>query len=295
MYHEKVPAGETWAMRHLPFYGRWLRFLMTEPGIGAGVESFRVDPDHVDPDNQSVNAENAARRDMFLGWMQAQLAGRPDLIEKVTPDYPALGKRVLQDNGTWFDCLKRANVDLVREGIERIEPEGIRTTDGALHRVDAICFATGFRHNDFLAFDMQGRGGISLREQWGDEPSAYLGITVPNFPNLFLCYGPGTNLAHSAGLFFHSEYQTMHAMDAIHQVLASGGRSIEVHQEVHDRYTAELVEQISSLVWAHPSIQHSHYKNPDGKVYTLSPWPMDQYWEMTREVDPADYTIEPAA
>ncbi len=146
-------------------------------------------------------------------------------------------------------------------------------------------------HNEFLAFDMAGRGGVSLHGQWGDEPAAYLGITVPNFPNLFLCYGPGTNLAHSAGLFFHAEYQTMHAMQAIHRVLAADAHTIEVRQDVHDRYVDELVEQISSLVWAHPTIQHSHYKNPNGKVYTLSPWSIDEYWEMTREVDPDDYLI----
>jgi len=210
----------------------------------------------------------------------------------VTPDYPALGKRVLQDNGSWFQCLKKPNVDLVRTGIDRIVPEGIVTVDGTRHSADAICYATGFRHNEFLSFDMTGRDGASLRGQWGDEPTAYLGITVPNFPNVFLCYGPGTNLAHSAGLFFHAEYQTMHAMDAIHRVLTAGAATIEVRQDVHDRYADDLIEQISSLVWAHPSIRHSHYKNPDGKVYTLSPWPMDEYWEMTREVDPDDYLIE---
>jgi 4-hydroxyacetophenone monooxygenase len=292
IYHERVPAGETWAMQHLPFYGRWRRFMLTQPGIGSGVESFRIDPDHVDPDSRSVNAINAAGRDMLLDWMQTQLDGRPDLLEKVLPDYPAMGKRLLQDNGSWFKCLKRPNVDLVRTRIDRIVPEGILTEDGTLHPADAICYATGFRHNEFLAFDMKGRGGVSLHEQWGDEPTAFLGITAPNFPNLFLCYGPGTNLAHSAGLFFHAEFQTMHAMDAIHRVLTSGARTIEVRQEAHDQYAEDLVEQISSLVWAHPSIQHSHYKNPNGNVYTLSPWAIDAYWEMTREVDPKDYLIE---
>jgi 4-hydroxyacetophenone monooxygenase len=202
-----------------------------------------------------------------------------------------MGKRVLQDNGSWFRCLKRSNVDLVRTGIDRIVPEGIVTVDGTLHPADVICYATGFEHNRFLAFDLIGPGRVSLHERWGDEPTAYLGITVPGFPNVFLCYGPGTNLAHSAGLFFHAEFQTMHAMDAIHRVLAAGARTIEVRQDAHDRYVAELVEQISSLVWSHPTIQHSHYKNPDGKVYTLSPWTIDAYWEMTRRVDPDDYRI----
>ncbi len=292
IYHTAVPEGERWAMRHLPFYGRWLRYLMTQSGIANGAEPFRIDPDHVDPDNRSVNAVNAASRDHLIGFMNEHLAERPDLVEKVLPDYPAMGKRVLQDDGSWFRCLKKPNVSLVRTAIDRIVPEGIVTVDGTLHPADVICYATGFRHNDFVAFDMKGRGGVSLREQWGDEPTAYLGISVPNFPNVFFCYGPGTNLAHSAGLFFHSEFQTMHAMDAIRRVLTADARTIEVRTEVHDRYVEELVGQISSLVWAHPTIQHSHYKNPDGKVYTLSPWTIDDYWERTREVDPEDYVLE---
>ncbi|MEZ4215601.1 MAG: NAD(P)-binding domain-containing protein [Myxococcota bacterium] len=291
IYHARVPEGETWAMRHLPFYGRWLRFLMTQSGIGNGASSFRIDPDHHDPDNRSVNPINAKIRDVLLDFMHRHLADRPDLVEKVLPDYPAMGKRILQDDGSWFRCLAKPNVELVRTAIERIEPEGIRTVDGVLHRADAICYATGFRHNDFLAFDVVGRGGASLHAQWGDEPTAHLGITVPRFPNFFLCYGPGTNLAHSAGLFFHSEFQTMHAMDAIHRVLASGARAIEVREDVHDRYVDALTREIATLVWAHPTIRHSHYKNPDGRIYTLSPWTIDQYWEMTREVDPADYRI----
>ncbi len=291
IYHTQVPEGETWAMHHLPFYGRWLRYLLTQPGIANGATPFVIDPTHEDPTNRSVNPVNAATRDYLMDFLNHHLSDRPDLVEKVLPDYPCMGKRVLQDDGTWFQCLRKPNVEIVRTGIERIEPEGIRTTDGVLHPADAICYATGFRHNDFTAFDVLGREGRSLHEQWGDEPTAHLGISVPNFPNFFLCYGPGTNLAHSAGLFFHSEFQTMHAMEAIHRVLATNARTVEVRQDAHDRYVDRLTDEIGNLVWSHPSIEHSHYKNPEGKVYTLSPWTIDEYWEMTREVDPADYRI----
>src|SRR6202043_736772 len=122
---------------------------------------------------------------------------------------------------------------------------------------DIICYATGFQHNEFLApMEVIGRNAISLRQQWGDEPTAYLGVTVPNFPNLFCLYGPGTNLAHSASLFFLSEYQVTHAMDAIHAVLSVGARSVEVRQDVHDAYAERHQREISSLVWAHPAIAH---------------------------------------
>jgi 4-hydroxyacetophenone monooxygenase len=243
-------------------------------------------------DRLAVNAANAKRRDTLLTWMQTLLAERPDLIAKSTPDYPAMGKRVLQDDGSWFRCLAKANVELVRTPIERILPEGVVTVDGQMYEAGIICYATGFRHNEFLApMELVGRRGVSLREQWGEQPTAYLGITMPNFPNLFCAYGPGTNLAHGASLFFHSEFQVRYAMDAIHRVLTSGARAIEVRKDVHDDYVRRYTDEINQLVWAHPSITHSHYKNPQGKVFTLSPWPLEQYREWTRAIDADDYVL----
>src|SRR5581483_6826029 len=212
---------------------------MTFPGVAVGTDPYRYDPEFHDDGGPAVNASNARRRDQLRAWMESVLADRPDLIEKSTPDYPALGKRVLQDNGSWLRCLAKPNVELVRTPIERIVEDGVVTADGAHHPADIICYATGFRHNEFLApMDITGRGGVSLREQWGDEPTAYLGITMPNFPNLFCMYGPGTNLAHGASLFFHSEFQIHYAIDAIRRVLSTGASSIEVRKEAHASYVA---------------------------------------------------------
>jgi 4-hydroxyacetophenone monooxygenase len=292
VYRARVPDGAHWAINHLPFYARWFRFMQTYPGIAVGTGIYRLDPDYPHEDGGAVNAVNAARREVLERWIRSNLDGRPDLIEKSIPDYPAMGKRILQDDGSWLQALRRPDVELIRTGIERIEPGGVVTVDGTFRPADVICYATGFWHNDFLApMEVIGRGGASLREQWGDEPTAYLGVTVPNFPNLFCLYGPGTNLAHSSSLFFHSEYQASHALDAIRHVLASDARSIEVDHAAHDRYAAAHQSEISQLVWAHPSIAHSHYKNPDGKVYTLSPWSIDHYWEMTKHLNPADYLL----
>jgi len=292
VYRTAVPPGDRWAQRHLPFYGRWFRFLMTYPGIASGTAQYRIDRDYVDAAGRAVNEVNAARAAQLEAWIRAGLDGRPDLLDKCLPDYPAMGKRILQDDGSWLRCLRKPNVELVRTAIDRIVPEGVVTVDGTLREADVLCYATGFRHNEFLApMAVTGRNRVTLREQWGDEPTAHLGVTMPNFPNLFCVYGPGTNLAHSASLFFHSEYQVSHAMEAIRAVLMSGASSIEVRKDVHDAYAEWHQREISQLVWAHPSIAHSHYKNPAGKVYTLSPWPIDQYWELTRNLDPADYIL----
>jgi len=290
IYRRKVPAGDRWALRHLPFYARWFRFMMSYPGIATGTAGYRIDPEFTE--GRGVNAANALQGEGLEAWIRSQLDGRPDLIEKSIPDYPSFGKRILQDDGFWLQGLRKPNVELVRTEIDRIEPDGIVTVDGVTRPADVICFATGFRHNDFLApMEIRGRGGVSLRAQWGDEPTAYLGVYAPNFPNLFCLYGPGTNLAHSSSLFFHSEFQMSHTMEAIRLVLASGAHSVEVRPAVHDAYAEWHQREISQLVWAHPSIRHSHYKNPAGKVYTLSPWPIDQYWELTRTLDPADFEL----
>ena len=288
-YHEKVPAGDTWAMRHLPFYGRWFRFLTFYPAAGLSMDRNRIDPEW-DDDGRSISAGNAQTREMFGGWIASQLQDRPDLLEVCIPHYPPSAKRMLQDNGSWLTCLKKPNVELVRTGIERIVPEGIVTTDGTLHEADIICYATGFRHNDFLwPMEITGRDGVRLRDQWGDEPTAYLGITVPNFPNLFCLYGPGTNLAHGASLIFQSECQANYILSAIHEVLATGHRALEPKADVADTYAHHYQDEISQMVWAHWSVQHSHFKNPEGKVWTLSPWPIPTYWDWTRAVEPDDY------
>ena len=291
-YHSSVPPGDQWALRHLPFYARWFRFIMTFPGIAMGMGQYVVDADFYAEDGLAVNAINAERGRGLSAWMRSILADRPDLIEKSTPDYPPMGKRVLQDNGSWLRCLMKPNVEHIRTGIERIVPEGIVTVDGTLHPVDVICYATGFRHSDFLAtIELTGRDGNTLKQQWGDEPVAYLGITVNNFPNLFCMYGPGTNLAAGAGLFYHSEFQAHYALDAIHRVLESGARSIEVSEAAYNDYADRYQREISRLVWAHPAIAHSHYKGSQGKVFTLSPWALYDYWQWTRAVDPADYVV----
>jgi 4-hydroxyacetophenone monooxygenase len=292
IYHTPVPPGDHWAMRHLPFYGRWYRFHMMYPGIEMGTKPYRRDPNYHDPEGRAISAGNALRREQLTRWIERHLQGRPDLIEKSIPYYPPTGKRILQDDGSWLRCLLRPNVELVNTKIERIEPRGVVTSDGVLREADVICYATGFRANEFLApIDWRGRGGVSLRAQWGDEPSAYLGITVPSFPNLFLVYGPGTNLAHGASLFLHSECQVRYAMSGIHEVLARGSRAIEVRQDAHDAYMKRYRVEIDQLIWAHEVIEHSHYKNPKGVIFSLSPWPIEVYWDWTRAVDLGDYQL----
>jgi 4-hydroxyacetophenone monooxygenase len=140
-YHEPVGAGVRWALRHLPFYGRWYRFLLFWPGCDKGLEAARVDPDH--PEQQRAVSEiNELTRVVFTQWIESQLGDDPELAAKVIPDYPATGKRTLQDNGSWLRTLTRDDVELVRTPIDHIDADAVVTADGARHRADVLVDAT---------------------------------------------------------------------------------------------------------------------------------------------------------
>jgi len=290
-YHAEVGPGVQWALRHLPFYGRWYRFLLFWPGCDKGLEAARVDADY--PDQQKAVSEiNEITRIMFTEWIASQVGDDPELLAKVVPGYPATGKRTLQDTGSWLRTLTRANVELVRAGIDHIESDAVVTEDGTRYPADIIVYATGFQANKMLwPMTIRGRNGEILSERWGQRPSAYLGITVPGYPNFFCMYGPGTNLAHGGSLIFHSECQMRYITECLELLINGGHACLEPREdkatEWHERSQAEM----RKMVWSQPSIKHSFYKNSFGEVHILSPWRLVDYWSWTREPNRDDFVI----
>jgi 4-hydroxyacetophenone monooxygenase len=253
----------------------------------------RVDPEWPDQ-TRSISALNDAARELFTQWMADQIGDDEELLAKVVPDYVCLGKRTLQDNGSWLGALVRDNVDLVTDPIAEIAPDRIVGVSGEEYPVDVIVYATGFHANRYLwPMEIVGRGGVTLADQWGDRPTAYLGITIPNFPNLFCLYGPATNLAHGGSLIFHSECQIRYVMGCLGALLAGHGRSIECRSEVHDGYNLRLQAELDTMVWSHPSIRSSWYRNSEGRIYILSPWRLVDYWAWTRAPDLSDFVFNP--
>ena len=290
-YHEPVGPGVQWALRHLPFYGRWYRFLLFWPGCDKGLDAARVDPDY--PDQQRAVSEiNDIARIMFSEWISSQVGDDAELLAKVLPDYPATGKRTLQDNGSWLRTLTRDNVELFRTAIARIDPDAVVTDDGVRHPADVIVYATGFQVNRMLwPMTIIGRDGEPLSRRWGERPSAYLGITVPGYPNFFCMYGPGTNLASGGSLIFHSECQIRYITQCLELLIADGHRSIEPRPDKAEDWRTRSQAEMAKMVWSQPSIKHSFYKNAHGEVYGLSPWRLVDYWAWTRTPNPDDFVI----
>jgi 4-hydroxyacetophenone monooxygenase len=292
-YHERVGDGVKWALEHLPYYGRWYRFLLFWPGCDGGLEAMRIDPEWPHQD-RSISEVNDLVREMFTQYMADQIGDDPELLAKVVPDYVCLGKRTLQDNGSWLAALKRDHVELVDDPIAEIRADRIVTESGAEFPVDVIVYATGFHANRYLwPMEIVGRDGIVLSEQWGDAPTAYMGMTVPNFPNLFCLYGPGSNLAHGGSLIFHSECQIRYVMGCLTALLTGDHEAIECRVDVHDAYNVRLQAELDTMVWSHPTITTSFFQNDAGRIYILSPWRLVDYWSWTRQPDLDEFVLTP--
>ncbi len=290
VYHDAVKEGKKWLMKHVPYYARWYRFLLFWMAGDALLPSLTRDDDWPHPE-RSMNALNEAHREAFSAAMRAQLPDRPDIAEKVVPKYPPFGKRMLQDNGHYLGALARDNVELVTDKIAEIVEDGIIDETGRHHPLDVIVYATGFQTNKFLwPMRIVGREGQVLSEVWGDMPRAYLGITIPGFPNLFCLYGPGTNLAHAGSIIFHSECQVRYAMGALKTLIESGHAAMECKPDVFDAYVERLDTTLAKMVWSHPGAD-SWYRNARGIVVNTSPWRLIDYWNWTRTPEPADYRL----
>lgn len=288
-YHDSVHPAHRWAFRHIPNYGEWFRLRLVWQYGDLGWPASRIDPDR--PAGVTISAANDALRAQWTQYMRAQLEDRPDLLAKALPDYPPMTKRTPVDNG-WLAMLKRDNVDLVTEAIDHIGPDYITTADGKKHGVDVIVLATGFQASRMLqSIQVRGRGGRDIRDLWGEEdPRAYLGITVPGFPNFFVMYGPNTNLGGAGNIIFNAECQANYIADALRRLFASGRKIIEVKQDAFDRFTASVDERLEGSVFSTPGI-NSSFKNSKGRVRSVSPWRIEEYWRMTRSVDDNDYTL----
>lgn len=172
----------------------------------------------------------------------------PALRACLTPDYPIGCKRILLSDD-YLATLARPNVSLLSGPIRRILPQGIETADGRLHAVDAIVYGTGFAATEFLApMRVTGRGGLELNEAWRDGAQAYLGMSVPGFPNFFMLYGPNTNLGHNS-IVYMLESQVAHVMRCLEAMRGANAARVEAGAAAHQAFNDGLQRRLAASVW----------------------------------------------
>jgi cation diffusion facilitator CzcD-associated flavoprotein CzcO len=227
-------------------------------------------------------------RQMWKGYLRTQVEDER-LRAVLTPNYPVGCKRVLISND-WYAALIRPNVTLIPTGVAEVR-KGQVLAPGLDEKVDAIICATGFSPNDFLApMTVEGRGGIDLRQTWRGQggAEAYLGVTVSGFPNLFILYGPNTNLGHNS-IIYMLESQVEYVLGAVQYANSHGVRWLDVDRNVQEEYNRSLSQRLSRTVWQ--SGCNSWYVTETGK--NVNNWPgfTFEYRRLTRHFDPGHYQI----
>lgn len=293
-FHDPIHEDAQWLMEHVPFYAAWFRFIMFWR-YGDGLLPFlKKDPSWPHPE-RSLNRVNERHRIEMVSHIETVLKDRPDLIEKCLPTYPPYGKRILLDNG-WFETLLKPGVELVTDGISRITETGVETVDGATRAADIIILSTGFQMGPMAAqLNITGRGGRALADDWaGDNPKGYLGITTHGYPNLFSMQGPNTGLGHGGSAIFQAEAQAHYIAATLAEMFEKDIAAIEPKQSAQDDYVARVDAEHDGLIWSHEGMT-TYYRNTAGRIFSVMPWRLVDYWNMTRQPKLADYAIRKKA
>jgi len=237
--------------------------------------------------NKALIENTPMKKVVELGW-RAQLHKQvrdPELRAKLVPDYPFGCKRVLFSND-WYPALAQPNVELVTEPVVEVRPEGVRSADDQVHEVDVIIYGTGFAATEFLApIQVTGVDGADLHARWKTGAHAYLGMCMPDFPNLFVVYGPNTNLGGSS-IINMLEAASRAITTLLRHTASKDARSVVVRPEAEERYDEEIQGRLSDSVWASC---HNWYHEDGGRISTNWPGQVAEYQRRCDQLDVADF------
>lgn len=287
-YRDQIPEEVQWMFDRIPHYWNWYCYSVFHTMFADDGALSAIDPEWQKAGGL-INRRNDNLRKNITGYIATELAHDPELAKKCTPAFAPFAKRLVVDNG-WFDALKRPNVSLVTEGIERITANGILTKDGNHHDHDLLVLGAGFKTERYLwPTQYEGQGGLTLEGAWEkDGARAYLGIALPKFPNLFIIYGPNMQ-ARAGGLFAWLEIWSRYAVSAIAQMLEDGKSTIEVRQDIYDAYNASLDEADERCIYREIK---SYYLNKQGRQGVNNPFPPSDFYSWVRTPNFTDYIFD---
>jgi len=213
----------------------------------------------------------------------------PELREKLTPTYQIGCKRILLTND-YYPAMQKPNVDLVTSGVAEFTKTGIRDGDGELRRADVVILGTGYSTDNRCAHEhIVGRGGETIQEAWRDGMTAYLGMNVSKFPNMFMIMGPNSG-GGAQSILFVIEAQLHYIVECLRMMKARRATRLEVRDSVQRKFNAWLHGKLSRSVWNTGGC-HSWFLDHTGANRQSWPGTGTSYWRATRRPRPDAFTF----
>jgi 4-hydroxyacetophenone monooxygenase len=283
-YKAPVAEGQRLLFDLIPGYLGWHRLWLLWKNCEGLLALARVD-EAFDGGDASVSPANAEFRALLEMAIDLFLPGRADLVEMVTPAYPPIARRLSPDDGSYFATLLMETTTLIHGAVTEVTETGLIDDQGTRHDVDVIVWATGFQAQDFLLpMPVEGRDGVTLADAWQQDPLAYLGICVANFPNLFFTYGPNTNIVINGSIIYFSELEVDWIQRVVAHTLRSGAKVVEPTTEALDEWRNFVDVGNDLMAWGVSSVP-SWYRSASGRITQNWPESLLVYFEMTRELD----------
>ncbi len=222
------------------------------------------------------------------GRRQIEKISDDELRAKVTPGDEIGCKRIMLTD-EWYPTLEQPNVELITDRVQEVTPTGIRLQDGSERPTDVIILATGFQSHAFVApMEVVGAEGRVLADEWDPVARAYLGLSVPGFPNMFLIYGPNTN-GGTGSVIYVIESGVRHVIEALEAMRRSGAQRIEVTRERAEVFDRGLRSALAGTVW-HTGCT-SWYVDENGNDPNQWPWTWSAYRRRTGYLEPGAYQL----
>jgi 4-hydroxyacetophenone monooxygenase len=286
----KVKDHTRWLLETMPFYWNWASY-------GQFVATLAMqEAQIVDRAWQArggrISETNDALREILTDYIKQKVGSDPDLVAKLVPDYAPLARRIVVDSG-WYDALMRDNVNLNTDGVREVVPEGIITRTGELIEVDAIIAAAGFEVSRYYyPAEFHGRDGVTFEELWSkDGARAYLGISVPGFPNFYSVYGPNSQGRGGGGFLMYVDLWTQYVAEMLVAQIEGGYREVEVKRPVFETYNEEIDDAVRELIYEEEG-KGGYFLNEHGRSGVQMPWTVDEYHARLLPADIADYDVK---
>jgi 4-hydroxyacetophenone monooxygenase len=281
-----VDPLERWTLENIPFAHQWIRLqsgalaMQDLRGLAIIDEEYRAKTGGVSPLNDMIKQQASE-------YLKSHFGDDPDMIAQLTPSYPPFAKRIIHDGG-FFDTLKKPHVSMLAGAMAQADEKAVILADGRRLECDAIVLATGYKLMFGRQFEIKGRKG-ALRDAFSPFPYSYLGLLIPEFPNMVYLGGPYSHLVANHAVV--SEQQVHYTIELLQWMVDEQLDTIDVSRAATDRFVAEVDAELSRTVWANSGDAHGYYRDQGQKVVIGIARHNSHIWHDTRSPRPEDFEV----